>query len=54
MGYRFSLDFLPFVFWLLMRSQSKLTNGFKGLIFLTTVIDICLTVFYLATGLDRR
>jgi len=54
MGYRFSLDFLPFVFWLLMRSRNRLTSGFKGLVFLTTVIDICLTVFYLATGVDRR
>jgi len=53
-GYRFSLDFLPFVFWLLMRSQIKVTNGFKGLIFIATVIDLCLTVFYLASGVDRR
>jgi hypothetical protein len=34
MGYRFSLDFLPFVFWLLMRSGIEMTNRFKGLILL--------------------
>lgn len=53
-GYRFSLDFLPFVFWLLIRSQIKVTHGFRGLIFIATVIDLCLTVFYLASGVDRR
>ena len=54
MGYRFSLDFLPFVFWLLMRSQIELTNRFKGLILLATIIDACLTAFFLASGVDRR
>jgi hypothetical protein len=53
-GYRFSLDFLPFVFWLLMRSRVEVDNRFKGLIFLATVVDLCLTVFFLATGVDRR
>ena len=53
-GYRFSLDFLPFIFWLLMRSQIQLTNGLKGLIFTATGIDLCLTLFYLASGVDRR
>ena len=54
MGYRFSLDFLPFVFWLLMRSRVTLTPGFRSLIFAATVISVALTVFYLATGVDRR
>ena len=54
MGYRFSLDFLPFVFWLLMRSRVTLTPGFRGLIFAATVISLALTFFYLATGVDRR
>ena len=53
-GYRFSLDFLPFVFWLLMRSRIQVTSGFKRLVFIATVIDMCLTVFHLATGVDRR
>ena len=54
MGYRFSLDFLPFVFWLLMRSRITLTPGFRRLIFAATAISVALTLFYLATGEDRR
>jgi len=54
MGYRFSLDFLPFVFWFLMRSRITLTPGFRGLIFAATVISLGLTLLYLATGVDRR
>jgi hypothetical protein len=53
-GYRFSLDFLPFVFWLLMRSRLQMNNRFKGLIFLALVVDVCLTAFHLSTGIDRR
>jgi hypothetical protein len=53
-GYRFSLDFLPFVFWLLLRSRIQVTRGFKWLVFIATVSDMCLTVFHLATGVDRR
>jgi hypothetical protein len=53
-GYRFSLDFLPFVFWLLMRSQLEMSNRFKGLILISTLIDLCLTAFFLGTGVDRR
>src|SRR4030095_5072056 len=53
-GYRFSLDFLPFVFWLLMRSRVTMSKHLKILIFLATVLDICLTLFFLASGLDRR
>jgi hypothetical protein len=54
MGYRFSLDFLPFGFWLLIRSRVTLTPGFRSLIFAATVISLGLTLFYLATGVDRR
>jgi len=54
MGYRFSLDFLPFVFWLFMRSRIALTPGFRGLIFAATAISLGLTLWYLATGVDRR
>ncbi|MGZ8435975.1 MAG: hypothetical protein ACXW6T_16995, partial [Candidatus Binatia bacterium] len=53
-GYRFSLDFLPFVFWLLMRSRIVMSGRFKGLILASTIIDLCLTAFFLATGVDRR
>src|SRR5581483_3401862 len=53
-GYRFSLDFLPFVFWLFMRSRIALTPGFRGLIFAATAISLGLTLWYLATGVDRR
>ena len=53
-GYRFSLDFLPFVFWLLMRSRLKMNNRFKALIFLAVMVDVCLTAFFLSTGVDRR
>ena len=54
MGYRFSLDFLPLVFWLLMRSRVPMSGNFKGLILISTIIDLCLAVFFLATGVDRR
>ena len=54
MGYRFSLDFLPLVFWLLMRSRVPMSGNFKGLIMISTIIDLCLAVFFLATGVDRR
>jgi hypothetical protein len=54
MGYRFSLDFLPFVFWLLMRSHIPMSGRLKGLILISTILDICLTAFFLATGVDRR
>ena len=53
-GYRFSLDFLPFVFWLMMRSQIELTNRFKALIGLSTGIDVMLTLFFMASWIDRR
>jgi hypothetical protein len=53
-GYRFSLDFLPFVFWLLLRSRVQMNNRFKGLIFLALVIDVILTAFFLSNGVARR
>ena len=53
-GYRLSLEFFPFVFWLLIRSHLVMTNGLKGLIFTSTVVDMGLTISYLATGVDRR
>ena len=54
MGYRFSLDFLPFVFWLMMRSRIELTGRMKSIIFLATVVDLALTIFHMATGVARR
>jgi hypothetical protein len=53
-GYRFSLDFLPFVFWLLLRSRVQMNNRFKGLIFLALAIDVILTAFFLSNGVARR
>lgn len=53
-GYRFSLDFLPFVFGLLMRSRLQMDNRFEGLIFLALVVDVCLTAFFLSSGVARR
>jgi uncharacterized membrane protein len=54
MGYRFSLDFFPFIFWLMIRSRLQLTARFKGLIFLATVIDMSLTFYHMATASLRR
>jgi len=54
MGYRFSLDFFPFLFWLLMRSRINLTGKFRGLIFFATVIDLTLTFYHMATISLRR
>ena len=53
-GYRFSLEFLPFVFWLMMRSRLPMNNRFKRLILLALVIDVCLTAFFLSSGVARR
>jgi hypothetical protein len=53
-GYRFSLDFLPLVFWLLMRTRVKISIEFKTLVFLATIADLCMVAFFLATGFDRR
>ena len=53
-GYRFSLDFLPFVFLLLMRSPVAMTGNFKVLILLSTIIDLFLTAFHMVSGVDRR
>jgi hypothetical protein len=54
MGYRFSLDFFPFVFWLLLRSRITLTWKLKGLIFIATVIAMALTFYHMATVSLRR
>jgi hypothetical protein len=54
MGYRFSLDFFPFLFWLLIRSRIHLTKRFKLLIFLATVTDLILTFYHMAAISLRR
>jgi hypothetical protein len=54
MGYRFSLDFFPFVFWLLLRSRITLTWKLKALIFIATVIAMALTFYHMATVSLRR
>jgi hypothetical protein len=45
-GYRFSLDYLPFVFWLLMRRRSELSRGFKNLVGFAVIIDLALVVYH--------
>jgi hypothetical protein len=54
MGYRFSLDWFPFLFWLLIRSRIHLTKRFKLLIFLATVTDLILTFYHMAAISLRR
>lgn len=54
MGYRFSLDFLPFVFWLLIRSRVPMTATFKTLIVGATIVDAFLVGYFLATGTERQ
>jgi hypothetical protein len=54
MGYRFSLDFFPLLFWLLIRSRMDLTGKFRGLIFLATIIDLFLTFYHMSTASLRR
>jgi hypothetical protein len=54
MGYRFSLDFLPFVFWLLIRSKISLSRLFKALILVATVFDMVLTFYHITTMSLRR
>jgi hypothetical protein len=49
MGYRFSLDYLPVVFWLLMRLQGGLSNGFKLLVVLAILIDVLLLGYFIQT-----
>jgi hypothetical protein len=53
-GYRFSLDFLPFVSWLMMRSRVPMNNRFERLICLALMVDVCRTAFFLWTGINRR
>jgi hypothetical protein len=52
-GYRFSLDFLPFVFWLMMRARLKITKGFKSLVLAATIFDFCLVIHFLVSTGDR-
>ena len=54
MGYRFSLDFLPLVFWLMMRSRIKLTLTFKAVVFASTILDLMLTFYHMSTAALRR
>jgi hypothetical protein len=53
-GYRFSLDFLPILFWMAMRSKVEMSKRFKVLITAAIIIDAALLVYYLGTGLERR
>jgi hypothetical protein len=47
-GYRFSLDYMPFVFWLLMRSRTELSGGSKALIWMAVIMDVSLIGYFLA------
>lgn len=46
LGWRFSLDYLPFVFWLLMRRLRELSAGFKKLIGVAIIIDLGMLVYF--------
>ena len=48
-GYRFSLDFLPFIFWLAVRSRLRVTPELRALIFFATLIDLGLVCYFHAT-----
>jgi hypothetical protein len=45
-GYRFTLDYLPFVFWLLMRRRNMLSGTFKTLVAVAVSIDLALMLYY--------
>jgi hypothetical protein len=47
-GYRFSLEFMPLLFWLLLRRRTEITATFKSLILLAVAIDISLVVYFIA------
>jgi hypothetical protein len=49
MGYRFTLDYMPFVFWLLMRRRTQLTTIFKTLVLFAVVLDVTLVFYFIAT-----
>jgi hypothetical protein len=50
-GYRFSLDFLPFIFWLAVRSGLHMTRGLKAMIFVATLTDLGLVIYFVMTRL---
>jgi hypothetical protein len=50
-GYRFSLDFLPFIFWLAVRSELHVTRGLKAMIFVATLTDLGLLTYFVMTRL---
>lgn len=52
-GYRFSLDFLPLVFWGLMRSRVTLSSSVKSLIFVSALFDIFLAIHFVASSASR-
>jgi hypothetical protein len=48
-GYRFSLDFLPFIFWLAVRSRLEITRGLQAMILAATLVDIALVGYLIST-----
>lgn len=47
-GYRFSLEFMPLIFWLLLRRRAELTAGFRAAIVAAVVIDVALVVYFIS------
>jgi hypothetical protein len=52
-GYRFSLDFLPLVFWGLMRSGITLSPPMKWFIFASALFDTFLAIHFVASSASR-
>jgi hypothetical protein len=47
-GYRFSLEFMPLLFWCMMRRLTTLPEGLKASIALAVVINVVLIVYFIA------
>jgi hypothetical protein len=47
MGYRYTVDFMPLLFWLLLRRRAELTKGFEALILAAVVIDLAMVGYFI-------
>jgi hypothetical protein len=52
-GYRFSLDFLPLLFWAIMRSRVELTRMMKAAISASALLDMAIAFHFIVTA-DTR
>jgi len=52
-GYRFSLDFLPLLFWAVMRSRVELTRTMKAAISASALLDMAIAFHFIVTA-DTR